>query len=89
MKTQQVRIKEIVISLTDRAQELGADPNDDQRIIRDLITRRTNLPAEVHFPVWLCVCCELADREAQAEGYDNQVHRALAKAKAITEERRT
>lgn len=64
-------VKEAIRLLTDQAQELGADANDSTGIVRHLVTAHG-----LSFEAWFCVCCELADRNAQREGFKNQVDRA-------------
>jgi hypothetical protein len=67
-------VKEAIKVLTDEAQRLQATPNDDSGIVRALV-----LAHGLGFNAWLCVCCELADRNAQAQGFSNQFAQAAAK----------
>ena len=65
-------IEQAIQLLTDEAERLGADANDEAGIVRSLVT--------VHglsFNAWFVVCCELADRKARREGYKNQSDRAV------------
>lgn len=59
--------------LTDEAQKQGADSNDSKGIVRDLVTANG-----LGFNAWFCVCCELADRKAQSQGYEGSAHRAAS-----------
>jgi hypothetical protein len=58
--------------LADEAEKPGADANDCKGIVRQLVATHG-----LGFCAWFCICCELADRAAQREGYKNQVDRAL------------
>lgn len=62
--------------MADDAALNGADANDSTGYVRDLVAQNG-----LGFNAWLCVCCELADRSAQAEGFADQFQRA---AKRIT-----
>lgn len=64
-------VKEAIRLLADHAERNGADPNDDDGKVRALVTAHG-----LGFEAWFCVCCELADREAQRAGYHNQGERA-------------
>ena len=57
--------------LADEAERQGADANDDKGIVRRLV-----LAHGLSFNAWLCVCCELADRDARKQGFKNQFDRA-------------
>jgi hypothetical protein len=59
--------------LADEAERRGATPNDDDGTVRALVAAHG-----LGFCAWFCVCCELADRRARAEGYTSQAHRAAA-----------
>ena len=50
---------------------MGADANDERGVVRQLV-----LAHGLSFCAWLCVCCELADRDAQRQGFKNQSDRA-------------
>ena len=67
-------IKEAIRLLTDEAQKQGADANDSTGVIRALVTAHG-----FGFEAWFCVCCELADRNAQKEGFKDQFARAASK----------
>ena len=67
--------QEAVTVLTDEAIRRGADANDDNGIVRGLIFEH-----ELGFYAWFCVCCEIADRQARAEGFANQGERAMRRA---------
>ena len=69
-------IKEVIRLLTDEAQKQGADANDSTGIIRALVTAHG-----FGFEAWFCVCCEIADRNAQKEGFKNQFERAASRMK--------
>ena len=58
--------------LADEAERLGADANDDNGIVRQLVTTHG-----LSFCAWFCVCCELADRKAQRQGFKDQADRAV------------
>jgi hypothetical protein len=64
-------VQEAIRLLTDEAERQGAEPNDDQGIVRALVTSHG-----LSFNAWFCVCCELADRGAQRQGFRDQGHRA-------------
>lgn len=57
--------------LADEAERLGANANDDNGIVRQLV-----IAHGLEFCAWFCVCCELADRDAQRQGFKNQGDRA-------------
>lgn len=57
--------------MTDKAQELGADAADSKGIVRALM-----LANGFGFDAWFCVICELADRDAQSQGFRDQFDRA-------------
>ena len=57
--------------LTDTAEALGADANDTQGIVRELV-----LTNGLGFNAWFCVCCELAERSAKRQGFASEVDRA-------------
>jgi hypothetical protein len=59
--------------LTDEAERLGADANDSEGIVRQLVFAHG-----LGFNAWFCVCCELADRKAQKQGFKNQADRATS-----------
>ncbi len=65
-------VQEATRVLTDEAERLGADANDDQGIVRELVTAHG-----LNFNAWFVVCCELADRKAQKEGHKDQADRAV------------
>lgn len=65
-------VNEAIKLLTDEAERLDADANDNKGIVRALVTAHG-----LSFNAWFCVCCELADRAAQREGYKNQADRAV------------
>ena len=60
--------------LTDEAQKRGANANDSNGIVRALVTAHG-----LGLNAWFCVCCEIADRGAQAEGFKNQADRAASR----------
>lgn len=64
-------IGDAIKALTDEAQRLGSDANDSKGIVRELVTRHG-----LGFNAWFVVCCEIADRNAQAKGFKNQGERA-------------
>ena len=64
-------VDEAIKVLTDESERLGADGNDSAGVVRSLVTKHG-----LGFYAWLCVCCELADRSAQREGFKNQSDRA-------------
>ena len=64
-------VQEATRLLTDEAEHLGADANDTNGIVRSLVTAHG-----LSFNAWFVVCCELADRKAQHQGYKNQFDRA-------------
>jgi hypothetical protein len=59
--------------LTDEALKHDADANDSNGAVRQLVTAHG-----LGFNAWFCVCCEIADRKAQSQGYENQGHRAAS-----------
>jgi hypothetical protein len=69
-----MNVAEAIRLLTDEAERQGAEPNDDQGIVRALVASHS-----LGFGAWFCVCCELADRNAQRQGYRDQGHRAAAR----------
>lgn len=73
--------KEAVALLADEAESLGADANDSRGIVREIVRGALPDRKAVWFAVWFSVCCELADRAARLQGFDNEVHRALTVAK--------
>jgi hypothetical protein len=65
-------VQEAIKILADEAEKLEADANDVKGIVRQLVVAHG-----LGFYAWFCVCCELADRAAQREGYRDQFERAL------------
>jgi hypothetical protein len=65
-------VQEAIKVLADEAETLEADANDSKGIVRRLV-----LANGLGFNAWFCVCCELADRAAQRQGYKDQFDRAL------------
>lgn len=63
--------KEAINLLATCAIELGATANDDNGIVRALVTQHG-----LGFNAWFCVCCEIADRNARADGFKDQCDRA-------------
>lgn len=59
--------------LADQAQELGADGADSTGIVRAIVKAHG-----LGVCAWLCVCCELADRDARRAGYKDQAARAAS-----------
>jgi len=64
-------VEQAVNLMADHAQELGADSNDERGIVRSIVSNHG-----LGFEAWLLVCCEIADRKAQQEGYKDQCDRA-------------
>ena len=64
--------EEAIKLLAEEAERLGADANDSNGIVRELVVAHG-----LEFYAWFCVCCELADRAAQRQGYKDQFERAL------------
>lgn len=58
--------------MADEAEERGEDANDTGGNVRAIVK-----DVGLGFDAWLCVCCELADRDAQRRGYDDQFQMAL------------
>ena len=73
--------KQAVNLMADRAENLGAESNDTQGIVRAIVTE--NLPdrPDAQFYAWFSICCELADRAARKQGYTSEVDRAYSVAK--------
>lgn len=65
------RVTEAIKLLADKAQEMGATASDKDDKVRVLV-----LSNGLGFNAWFCVCCELADREARAQGWKDQFDRA-------------
>jgi hypothetical protein len=68
--------------LADEAELRGGTANDADDIVRGIVTAHG-----LGFYAWFCVCCELADRAARRQGFDNEVHRALTVARQNLAER--
>jgi hypothetical protein len=67
-----MNIQALIEVMADKAIALGETTgSDDTGIVRAIVTANG-----LSFNAWLCVCCEIADRNAQAEGYKNQADRA-------------
>lgn len=77
-----ITVNEALRLLTDEAERQGAEANDEQGIVRALVVAHG-----LGFNAWFCVCCELADRAAKRQGYDNEVHRAFTAAKQAMDKR--
>jgi hypothetical protein len=75
--------KEAIRLMTDEAEKLGADADDTQGIIRQIVTDHN-----LGFNAWFCVCCEIADRRARSAGFRGEAHRAYVAATKRTEEMR-
>lgn len=67
-------IDKALCQLTDEAEQRGADANDSNGIVRAVVAQHG-----LSFYAWFCVCCELADRSAQREGFKNQADRAASR----------
>lgn len=63
--------------LTDAAESMGATPNDEAGIVRHLVSQHN-----LGFNAWFCVCCELANRQARARGFEGAVDEAFTLASA-------
>jgi hypothetical protein len=68
--------KTLLKELVDRAETLGATANDEDGTVRRLVGEYG-----LGFNAWFCVCCDLANRAAQAEGYSSEVERAFEAAR--------
>ncbi len=77
-----ITIEDTIRLMTDAAEEQGADVNDTNGVIRAIVTAHG-----LGFNAWFCVCCELADRSAQRQGFKNQCERAYTLAKQAIVER--
>lgn len=64
--------KETTKILADEAEGLGATSDDEIGVVGALVAQH-GLGALA----WFCVCCELADREAQREGYADALDKAV------------
>jgi hypothetical protein len=69
-----ITIDTAVQLMTDAAIAQGADANDSTGIVRAIV-----IAHGLSFDAWFCVCCEIADRSARAEGFEGQAHRAAAR----------
>ena len=68
----ETRTQEAIKVMADKAIELGETTgSDDTGIVRAIVAANG-----LSFNAWLCVCCEIADRNAQKEGFKNQSDRA-------------
>jgi len=65
-------VADAVRVMADAAIEQGADANDTNGVVRAIV-----LAHGLGFNAWLCVCCEIADRAAQKNGFKNQADQAL------------
>jgi hypothetical protein len=70
--------KEAIEALTGLAVEQGADANDTTGVVRQIVTAHLPGRPDAQFAAWFCVCIEIGDRAARAEGYDSAVARAWA-----------
>ena len=59
--------------LADEAQNAGVNASDTNGVVRYIVEAHG-----ISFLAWLCVCCELADRDARKHGFQSQFHRASA-----------
>ncbi len=73
-----ITASEAIQLLADEAGKRGATADDANHIVRYLVQEALPGRPAAQFSAWLCVCCELADRAAQRDGFLNQVQRALA-----------
>lgn len=62
--------------LADEAERLQGNADDTNGVVRALVTAHG-----FGFEAWLCVCCEIADRNARREGYRDQFDRAAQRMK--------
>ena len=76
-------VKDAVRLLTDEAERLGAEANDEQHVVRSLV-----LAHGLGFNAWFCVCCELAERSAKQNGFASECDRAYTVAKRNAAARR-
>ena len=72
---QKKKTKEATDMMADMAMKLGADCNDTNGMVRKVVTA-----LGFGFEAWLCVCIEIADREARAEGFKDASDRAITRA---------
>jgi len=68
-------VQEAITALADEAEKQGAEANDDRGIVRALVTANG-----LSFNAWFCVCCELGDRAARAQGFTSAVAMAYTRA---------
>ena len=66
-------VKEAVRRLADECEKFGGTASDDDGTVRYIVEHYGQ-----GFGAWFCVCCELADRSAQREGFKNQGDRAAS-----------
>lgn len=70
--------KDAIQALADVAEQNGADANDSTGIVRQLVSDNLSGRPDAQFSAWFCVCIELGERSARAEGYHGAVERAWA-----------
>jgi len=76
-------------AITDEAERLGGEANDGNGIVRAVVVAALPGRERVHFDVWFCVCCTLADRAARRQGYASEVERAFTLATAAVAARKS
>lgn len=78
--TTQNKLDLIIKVMSDEAEKLGGNSNDENGAVRHVVTQHS-----LGFDAWFCVCCELANRSARSEGFKNSIDRAV---KAVTSKRK-
>lgn len=66
-------IDRIVTVMADEAEKSNADSNDENGVIRQIVIKHG-----LGFNAWFCVCCEIADRAARKEGFNNSIDKAIS-----------
>jgi hypothetical protein len=69
-----MKVNEAIRILTDEAIRRGAECNDTNGIVRQLVGQHG-----LGFNTWFCVCCEIANRDAQTRGFANSAAEAAHK----------
>ena len=69
-----IDVKDAIRLMADEAERRGENANDDGGNVRSIVAAHG-----LSFNAWFCVCCEIADRSAQREGFSNQFERAASK----------
>lgn len=71
-----MELQELISQLADRAEAAGVDRSNTESV-RDFIRTNCSYRPDTEFYIYFMLTCELADRHAQRQGFENQFDLAL------------